>query len=437
MAQDDWDGVLLPHFEVRPTRRFSTIEAAPGQHDKLGAQPRGIYVDLNCEYTRSIVVAAIQRRPWCRLDAELDITSKSVPPVIQLADFENIEWEYVISGRHGAASYLIRKGLSRKAQLSLQIRRFLSKHPDSILAQAVPFTVILETWGAFEDVRMDFGAGTIASFALTCPTPLRQRLEWCLEDGRQEVTSEQRADWLWILKPSVINKGVDISVVRDWDGVLDCLEATPDIREWVCQRYIPNPLLLAGHKFHLRVYVLCVGALTVHVFDRILVLLAARGYDANDLDDIYRHLTNTARAAETDGFDEERFVKMLEDLPSFVPGASTGTVRHIKEQVHLITRDLFRAFENEYTVFAPMPQCFELYGLDFLVDDEFRVSLLEANPGPDFKQTGTRLRRVIVELWEQTCSIVLDGPHPRCPDFTTVYDCEWSSSRIQGGMRFS
>jgi hypothetical protein len=158
---------------------------------------------------------------------------------------------------------------------------------------------------------------------------------------------------------------------------------------------------------------------------------------ANDLDDIYRHLTNTARAAETDGFDEERFVKMLEDLPSFVPGASTGTVRHIKEQVHLITRDLFRAFENEYTVFAPMPQCFELYGLDFLVDDEFRVSLLEANPGPDFKQTGTRLRRVIVELWEQTCSIVLDGPHPRCPDFTTVYDCEWSSSRIQGGMRFS
>ena len=34
-------------------------------------------------------------------------------------------------------------------------------------------------------------------------------------------------------------------------------------------------------------------------------------YQAHDFDDIYSHLTNTARAAETDGFDEERFVKVV------------------------------------------------------------------------------------------------------------------------------
>lgn len=33
----------------------------------------------------------------------------------------------------------------------------------------------------------------------------------------------------------------------------------PDLREWVVQRYIGNPLLVGGRKFHLRAYVLCVG----------------------------------------------------------------------------------------------------------------------------------------------------------------------------------
>ena len=56
---------------------------------------------------------------------------------------------------------------------------------------------------------------------------------------------------------------------------MDVLEASPDIREWVLQRYIPDPLLINGHKFHLRVYVVCVGAMRVFVCNHILMLLAA------------------------------------------------------------------------------------------------------------------------------------------------------------------
>ena len=49
-------------------------------------------------------------------------------------------------------------------------------------------------------------------------------------------------------------------------------------REWVLQRYIEKPLLLRGHKFHIRTYVLCVGALKVFVFEKMLLLLAAHPY---------------------------------------------------------------------------------------------------------------------------------------------------------------
>jgi tubulin---tyrosine ligase len=52
---------------------------------------------------------------------------------------------------------LVRKGLSRKAQLSYYLAKFTAKHADSVLWGAVPPSIILDTWEAFEG-RMSFGA---------------------------------------------------------------------------------------------------------------------------------------------------------------------------------------------------------------------------------------------------------------------------------------
>jgi hypothetical protein len=41
----------------------------------------------------------------------------------------------------------------------------------------------------------------------------------------------------------------------------------------------------------------------------------------------------------------------------------------IFSQIRQCVGDLFKCFENELTVFQPLSNAFELYGLDFLVDD--------------------------------------------------------------------
>jgi hypothetical protein len=48
----------------------------------------------------------VKRRPWCQL-VEL---STAEDGLIQISDFEMIEWDPVLEGRQRASSYIIRKG---------------------------------------------------------------------------------------------------------------------------------------------------------------------------------------------------------------------------------------------------------------------------------------------------------------------------------------
>jgi tubulin---tyrosine ligase len=69
-------------------------------------------------------------------------------------------------------------------------------------------------------------------------------------------------------------------------------------------------------------------------------------------------------------------------------------------------------YHSMNSVFSPLPGCFEHFGLDFMLDTAHNVWLLEANPGPDFKQTGAALKAVIAGLIEDTLRICVDGEKP-------------------------
>ena len=76
---------------------------------------------------------------------------------------------------------------------------------------------------------------------------------------------------------------------------------------------------------------------------------------------------------------------------------------NIKEQIHSITNDVFLAAVNVNRLnFQPLPNAFETYGVDFLIDSNYEVKLLEINAFPDFKQTGKDLKNLIDELFDDT-----------------------------------
>ncbi len=138
-----------------------------------------------------------------------------------------------------------------------------------------------------------------------------------------------------------------------------------------------------------------------------LALFAARPYlppwsssfdTEKEREDAMRaHLTNTCLQSTGD---REGSVGLFWDLPSTIPSQpSTSTPfptdwkSQIFTQIQSITAATFEAAARGMSIhFQPLPNAFEIFGLDFMVgiegDGGLNAFLLEVNAFPDFRQTG-------------------------------------------------
>jgi tubulin--tyrosine ligase len=155
-----------------------------------------------------------------------------------------------------------------------------------------------------------------------------------------------------------------------------------------------------------------------------LALCSGTRYRKNDTANLFAHITNTAYQDKDPNFQEDKCVLLWDDKdipPILVKDKvcrdltkASQQIQKVMDDMVAITAELFRAYQSEFGVFYPIDGCFEHYGLDFMVDDQWQVYLLEVNPGPDFKQTGSRLQSAIENLMGSTIDIVFhDKLSPR------------------------
>ena len=199
-----------------------------------------------------------------------------------------------------------------------------------------------------------------------------------LEDAIKEP------DTLWIQKPKNLSRGRGIEVVQHPLTV-------PFEADWMIQRYIRNPHLHNGHKYVLRFYVLItsIEPLRFYLYHEGFAKLASETYDENELDNLYRHLTNPdineendnvdvpvtffsfARYREwlrSDGHDDEKLFQEFNDLIALTVIAAREKMRHQVNETNADTRG-----------------CYELIGLDCMVDDNLKPWILECNLSPSLE----------------------------------------------------
>ncbi|RPD82658.1 hypothetical protein L226DRAFT_549318 [Lentinus tigrinus ALCF2SS1-7] len=216
---------------------------------------------------------------------------------------------------------------------------------------------------------------------------------------------------------------------------------------------------LHGHKFHLRVYCVASGAIKVYMYDRILALFSAvpykhpskqsgEGKNVGELD-LAAHLTNTSLQQERG----EEGVRLLDELigchivsaphaplrrqplppramgvamdpetmraarknqaelaqETQYPTLTPEDIENLKHQVSEVLAETFKAAVEMSVHFQPLPNAFELYGIDFVVTHDagkFQVNLLEVNSEPAIELTGPRLTWILEDLFKaiaKTC----------------------------------
>ncbi|KAI8049090.1 tubulin-tyrosine ligase family-domain-containing protein [Syncephalis plumigaleata] len=362
-------------------------------------------------------LAVVSEWPPQNEESSSSNNNSSSYPILQWREYESIDWDII--SRHSTSSlvnsYCIRKALIRKIQMANAFQYYCAKRPDSALVRHVP-----ETW----------------IFRLDHPSYLDEALNecWEMERGfRNNLTcNDPNQLERFIMKPSMTGRGVGIYLLdslSDMENIIEELFGDSDdeddddtseqgsawlLREWVIQRYIARPLLLPNdpRKFHIRAYVLSVGRLQVYLYRDMLALFAGVDYDVADIKSLDKHLTNTCLQQQNSDFNEERAVRAFWDLADH--GLDMSTLNRIFDQCADVLGDCFAAVTSDAIGFQTLPNAFELFGFDFLVDEACNVWLLEANAFPDFAQTGQRLRGLVRGLFEATVAVAV------CPFVTAV-----------------
>lgn len=379
-------------------------------------------IDYGDDYVQPLIQSAlVSRLPKGSFNfkSEEDAIDASI---LQIKQYEAISFESVMShpSTFLANSYVIRKALIRKHYLSTTAHNWIAKNPASILARSMKPSCHFELDYAefLDDALVE---------------------AWELQESFQKNQDKAPAEreW-WILKPGMSDRGQGIRLFSTQEELQDIFEEweaerpdsddeadedadqdggeyimTSQLRHFVAQPYIDKPLLLPGNnrKFHIRTYVLCMGALKVYVYKPMLALFANNAYNppwSTEEPDLRAHLTNTCLQDGTREGSVQAFWNLSSETMN--PAIAATWKNEVFTQICSITGEIFEAAAKSMTIhFQTLPNAFEVFGLDFLVDEGGTAWLLEVNAFPDFKQTGDELSGLIGGLWEGIIDIAVAG----------------------------
>lgn len=235
---------------------------------------------------------------------------------------------------------------------------------------------------------------------------------------------------MWIVKPGEnTNRGCGITVCRELDHITSIIEnkvALKDnkLRSYIVQKYLERPLLINKRKFDIRCYSLVTsvnGNIWGYWYKDGYIRTACKEFSLKNVANKYIHLTNDAIQKRSDQYgkfedNNKLSYKEFQKHFDFVhPDWKIDFEGKIYPQMKKLATDTIKA---TYIQIDPHRRhhSFELFGYDFMIDENQKVWLIEVNTNPWLELSSNYLSRLIPSLIENTVKIAIDPLFP-APDW--------------------
>lgn len=203
----------------------------------------------------------------------------------------------------------------------------------------------------------------------------------------------------FIAKPTDRGEGNGINVLDTISEIAKWKELYPDNDEIVVQTYLPNPLLINQRKWDMRTYVLIssIHPLRVYMFRDGLVRFAASVYDPNAAKGGKKtaFLTNTSVNKKT-GTDVNDLTWPFPKVYKYLEKQGVNAAMLWKRIERAIVQTLLSAepaFARGFTKLQDdftCVNCYQLLGVDVIVDDDLIPRIIEINGEPSMELSGEK-----------------------------------------------
>ena len=213
---------------------------------------------------------------------------------------------------------------------------------------------------------------------------------------------------IWILKPSNLSRGRGVTCVNSLEPIEQSLHATNDTGV-IIQKYIENPYIINKRKFDIRQWVLVTSLcpLVIWMWKEPYLRFGAEDYIMEDLSNIYCHLTNNSIAKHSIHYKNDK--KFNEDMWTcfdFQQNYGKKVWDEIHEKIKNAIICSFYAIRQEIKY---RENSHELYGYDFMIDEDFNVYLIEVNASPALDYSTKITEMLVKSMVKDLIEIVIDN----------------------------
>ena len=233
---------------------------------------------------------------------------------------------------------------------------------------------------------------------------------------------------LWIIKPINLNRGRYITVEKSLKNIIEKLVTIQEKKkinindkkkgneikcEYILiQKYLEKPLLYQGRKFDIRLWVLFIAEQDddVYIFRQGHLKATCTKYDP-DSNDLYVHLTNYSVQKYNQNFSKIEIGNEIpfKDFQKELDKNETGInfYKDIYPKIVRIVRITGGAAKGKMN-FLNKKYCFEIFGYDFILDENYQPYLLEINTNPGLEISSPIIDELLPRMVDDALKLTID-----------------------------